>query len=101
MGQETKQLRIDYAEDDINYFNGFRNAVKLLNNSLQYLSTAADDVPDDHLRDTVKAWRAAADADMNSIVQNMYEDLKGTYGMALRVDADGGYFIKIDDGEEN
>jgi hypothetical protein len=101
MAEETKLLRIDYAEDDINYFNGFRNAVKLLNNSLQYLSNATDDVPDDHLRDTVKAWRTAADADMNNIVQSMYEDLKGTYGMALRVDSDGGYFIKIDDGDSN
>jgi hypothetical protein len=101
MEKESPKLRIDYAEDDINYFNGFRNAVKLLNNSLQYLGNALDDVPSDHLLDTVRAWQKAADKDMNDIVQNMYNDLKGTYGMALRVDSDGGYYIKVADGDNN
>jgi len=101
LAKETQSLRIDYAEDDINYFNGFRNSVKLLNTNIQYLSNAVDDVPDDHLRDTVGAWIKAVGNDMNSIIQNMYEDLKGTYGMALRVDTEGGYYIKIDDGDSN
>jgi hypothetical protein len=101
MAKQNQTLRIDYAKDDINYFNGFRNASKLLNTSLQYLTNALDDVPIDHLKDTVAAWRDAAGKDFDSIVQGMYNDLKGTYGMALRVDSDGCYYIKLADGDNN
>ena len=101
MAEESQTLRIDYAKDDINYFNGFLNAVKLLNSSLQLLSNAVDEVPFDLLPDTVTAWRNAVDKDMNGIRQSMYNDLKETYGMSLKIDPDGGYYIHIDDGNSN
>ena len=101
MAKESQTLRIDCAEDDINYFNGFRNASKLLNNSLQYLQNALDDVPIDNLKDTVNAWKKAASKDFEDIVQSMYGDLKGTYGMALRIDTEGCYYIKVADGDSN
>lgn len=89
-------LKIKYANDDINYFNGFRNASKLLNAMFQYLQGAIDEVPENKLRATVEAWRKAAGSDMSDIVQGMYSDLKDLYGMKLRVDTDDTYYLRDD-----
>jgi hypothetical protein len=89
-------------KEDINYFNGFRNAVKLLNHQFQYLQQALDEVPEDKLPDTVGAWRVGAEKDMTDLVQKMYTDMKQMYGMAMRVDPDDQYYISVDkDSEEN
>jgi len=95
MPREPQTLRIDYAKDDINYFNGFQAAVKVLNNSLQLLNNATDDVPDEHLRSTVEAWSQAMYKDMNGFRDEMFQDLMKTYGGALKQDSDGGYNLKM------
>lgn len=100
MNQQTK---ISYEADDINYFNGFRNASKLLNALLQYLQQAIDEVPDDKFKDTAIAWRRAAERDVNKIISDMYRDLKDIYGMRLRIAPDDTYYLGSDMGnaEEN
>lgn len=96
-------LKIKYANEDINYFNGFRNASKLLNALFQYLQGALDEVPDDKIRSTTEAWRKAAEGDVDKIVQGMYGDLKSLYGMKLRIDPDDTYYLRDDmaNAEEN
>ena len=101
MAKESQNLRIDHAEDDINYYNGFRNAVKLLNTSLQYLNKALDEVPDKYLRDTLRSWGRNTFEDMNGFEHKMYSDLKNVYGMALRIGPNDSYYIKLADREEN
>ena len=88
-------LRIDYAKDDINYFNGFQAAVKVLNNALQLLNNATDEVDDEHLRDTVEQWSKSMHIDMNRFRDDMFQDLFHTYGPALKKDNDGGYNLEI------
>jgi len=95
MAKKAQTLRIDYAKEDINYFNGFQNSVKLLNHSIQLLNNALDEVDDEHLRDTVRAWSEAAYKDMNKFRDDMFQDLFKTYGGALRQDADGGYNLEV------
>jgi len=101
MPKKKQELKINYAEDDINYFNGFSVAVKLFNRSTQFLSKALDEVPDDKLRDTIKSWRDNTYKDLNAFASSMYADLKTMYGMSLRVDQNGGYYIHIEDGDKN
>jgi hypothetical protein len=84
MPKEPQTLRIDYAKEDINYFNGFQNAVKLINNSIQLLNKATEEVPDEHLRSTVEAWSKAMYKDMNAFRDGMFQDLMKTYGGALK-----------------
>jgi hypothetical protein len=88
--------KIESMQEDINYFNGFRNAVKLLNHQFQYLQLAIDEVPEEKLPDTVKAWRKGAENDMEMIVTKMYQDMKSLYGMAMRIDGDDQYYILLD-----
>jgi len=95
MSREPQMLRIDYAKEDINYFNGFQAAIKVINNSLQLLNNATDNVPDEHLRNTVEAWSKSMYNDMNQFRDEMFQDLMKTYGGALKQDADGGYNLKM------
>jgi len=90
------RTKIEYAKDDVNYFNGFRNTVKLLNYQLQFLQQAIEEVPEDKIKDTVSAWRKNVDKDLDKISQDMYFDMKKMYGMSLRIAPDDSYYIHVD-----
>ncbi len=100
ISQESQVLRIDYAEEDINYYNGFRYAVMLIKNQMQYLWQALNEVPEEKLRDTVKAWSNTVHGDMQGFAVQMYGDLKNTYCMALRKVSRDGYYIMTTDAKD-
>jgi hypothetical protein len=90
------------TDDNIDYFNGFRTCMKLLNFQLQYLSQAIDETKDDKLRDAIRSWRKIVGNDMDSFAQQMYNDMKTTYGMNLKIDSVTGlYFLDDDTSEKN
>ena len=71
-------------------------AQQILNHHAQYLKVALDEVPQDKLKDTIQAWYKSFDKDMNGLVDRMYWQIKEVYGMSLRIDSNGDYYIELE-----
>lgn len=79
---------------DIDFYNGFRLAVKLLNSASQNLHMVQDkdDSPDKKSKATV-LWAEEMLKDFNRFEQQMYEDLKRMHGMNMFIGSDDTYYI--------
>ena len=82
---------------DVDYFNGFRTAVKLINYQLQYLRSGIEEYSPKKYKEfkgMVSSWENGVHKDMNSHLTAMENTMYGLYGGKFKLDrSDDCYFI--------
>ena len=82
---------------DVDYFNGFRTAVKLINYQLQYLRSGIEEYSPKkykEFKNMVASWEKNVFKDMNSHLTSMENTMYNLYGPKFKLDrSDDCYFI--------